>query len=1678
MKILNVLTAPRCLRLLVLSLLLVAGDAMASHFRGGSITWQAMDLDNGGTKNDVEITVKTAWRFDSIDAITLGSTPSMPTAMTKISETRIFVSPVAPFNGSGVPASADYGLQTSIFRAYNLNPSTQYLVNFATCCRIANLVNNANGSLDIQSIIFLAQGNLAPKVDLPIIFEIPKRQVGGAALTNWTFPIGSTDPNADKLRYRLANSTELGGGTNPAGLSLNPNTGLLTWTGSGARAVGLYSGGVVAEDLDEAGAVKSKTHVDFILSLVDKEPVTFTIPSTIPETKNVIVHKGDSFTFDISPDGVAIETQSLGDLQGTLTNPQSGRFTFTPGPLGSGLAPGSYPITFEVRTPGTAASRTTTNSYLVLNFIVPDPLAPFIDNIEGDRTVYASSSDELVDLNLDAVVTDVDDTHFNGGKLKFNVTFVDGQSEILGVRSTGDGAGQISRTGNNIYYEGNLIGVVSNTLNGLGRALEINFTTDDATVAAAQALVRSLSYQDTFTLRAPGDRRLSIYFEDPSGRSNSYNFFVDVQDHEDRPDPGVQAPPEEAANTLTIVKGQTVALSNENISYADPNGDAITLTVSNVQHGRFALVSALATPITSFTQQQIDLGAVAFVHDNSNDAPAWDISASDGNTPATAPSPATIFFSLPNVAPLISGTPTTSLAAATAYSFTPGVVDTPPYTFSIANRPAWASFDTTTGALTGTPPLSAAGTTFSNIVITVTDGGGLSASLPAFAITVTAPVDTDGDGVPDVVELAAVPPTDPNDPDSFPDSDGDGVPDFVEENAQPATDPNDPASFPDTDGDGVPDYVEVRAQPATDPDDPTSFSDTDGDGVPDYVELHAQPATDPNDPTSYPDRDGDGVPDYIEGIAGTDPDDDSSVLDSDGDGVPDYIELMALPPTDPNDPTSFPDSDGDGVPDYVETRQGSDPQTGGDAQDSDGDGVPDYIELMASPPTDPNDPASFTDSDGDGVPDYVEQHAQPATDPNDPTSFPDSDGDGVPDYIEVRAQPATNPNDPTSFTDTDGDGVPDYVELHSQPATDPNDPASFPDSDSDGVPDYVEQHAQPATNPNDPTSYPDGDGDGVPDYVETVAGTNPNDPRSYPDSDGDGVSDYHERNVDGTDPNSASDVLDSDGDGVPDYVEGLDGTDPNDPNSANLAIEFINATGLYTPVTPAWLIEKELMTSGATCCGNLALDTAGAVRFPSGRNLIRWSGNGLNVLNVNPLVTMGLDNDAAEGGTASFTVLLSGPAPVYPFSVAYTVGGSADANDHNLVAGSVTFVAGETRKSVSFQVVNDGVGEGDETVVVTLAGNGLNAGAKRSQVITLREGNVAPRVTLQAEQGGAPAIVIGQDSGLVVVRTAISDPNAGDTHQIDWSRSSRELVDSDGAADTFTFDPAALAPGVYTLQVAVLDSGNPPAYGRAQLKLRVVTTLPVLGSDDSDGDGIPDYLEGFGDSDGDGVPDYLDSIDAPHVLPEMSSDRNSYLIECQPGAACRIGDSALSGSSGGTRLLNADFNSGTAGSNDPDFDNIGGLFDFAAQLSSPGQALLLAIPQRAPIPTSPTYRKRGADGRWFTFVENESNRLFSSAGRAGYCPPPGDAAWQPGLTPGHWCVQLQIADGGPNDADGEVNGFVVDPGGVGTASRVDFKTSGGGKRGGGGSAGLGLLALLGLTGLVLRRRQRAAAQAL
>lgn len=89
-----------------------------------------------------------------------------------------------------------------------------------------------------------------------------------------------------------------------------------------------------------------------------------------------------------------------------------------------------------------------------------------------------------------------------------------------------------------------------------------------------------------------------------------------------------------------------------------------------------------------------------------------------------------------NGKPTISGIPPASIQVDLAYDFTPTASDPDgdALVFSISRKPSWASFDSATGRLSGTPRSGDVGN-FTNIGISVSDSRD-SAALPDFHITV------------------------------------------------------------------------------------------------------------------------------------------------------------------------------------------------------------------------------------------------------------------------------------------------------------------------------------------------------------------------------------------------------------------------------------------------------------------------------------------------------------------------------------------------------------------------------------------------------------------------------------------------------------------------------------------------------------------------------------------------------------------------------------------------------------------------------------------------------------------------------------------------------------------------------------------------------------------------------
>lgn len=156
---------------------------------------------------------------------------------------------------------------------------------------------------------------------------------------------------------------------------------------------------------------------------------------------------------------------------------------------------------------------------------------------------------------------------------------------------------------------------------------------------------------------------------------------------------------------------------------SDANGDRLTFSIYNKPS--WAAFST-TTGRLSGTPTASNVGSY----------PTISIRVSDGRAMKILPAFTLTVLASANRAPTISGTPSTSVVAGSAYSFRPTASDPDgnTLTFSIQNRPIWASFNATTGQLSGTPAATNVGD-YSNIRITVSDGQA-SVSLPMFTIAV------------------------------------------------------------------------------------------------------------------------------------------------------------------------------------------------------------------------------------------------------------------------------------------------------------------------------------------------------------------------------------------------------------------------------------------------------------------------------------------------------------------------------------------------------------------------------------------------------------------------------------------------------------------------------------------------------------------------------------------------------------------------------------------------------------------------------------------------------------------------------------------------------------------------------------------------------------------------------
>jgi hypothetical protein len=454
-------------------------------------------------------------------------------------------------------------------------------------------------------------------------------------------------------------------------------------------------------------------------------------------------------------------------------------------------------------------------------------------------------------------------------------------------------------------------------------------------------------------------------------------------------------------------------------------------------------------------------------------------------------------------------------------------------------------------------------------------------------------LDSDNDGIPDLIEIGGIDTNGDGMIDNFNDGDKDGFVDAYD----PTFDSNNTPSVTgtalvatDNEGttnDGRPEDTDANGSTFT-----GLSADIDGDGLLDSEDL---------------DADNDGIPDLVE-VGGTDTNGDGVIdnfNDTDKDGFDDKYDatdnenpnnqntgspLVSTKPANGTDPVQYDgktadvdqdgildsedlDADNDGIPDLIEVG-GTDTDGDGvidDFNDADKDGFDD---------TYTNNPLITTDSEG------TINDGRPEDDDNNGTAYNgmsvdmdkdgildsedlDSDNDGIPDLVEVGGKDEDGNGLVDDFTDADRDGFSDTIDpdnnnTNTDEENDDNllvktdgegttDDGRPEDTDNNGtiyIGDQADTDGDSALNSEDL----DSDNDAIPDIVEGdnhTGDTNNNGildkgDDNFKDTDGDGIVDVVDQDVNNFGDDNPE-ITDTDDDDIPDFIDlDTDGDGIND----------------------------------------------------------------------------------------------------------------------------------------------------------------------------------------------------------------------------------------------------------------------------------------------------------------------------------------------------------------------------------------------------------------------------------------------------------------------------------------------------------------------------------------------------
>ena len=206
---------------------------------------------------------------------------------------------------------------------------------------------------------------------------------------------------------------------------------------------------------------------------------------------------------------------------------------------------------------------------------------------------------------------------------------------------------------------------------------------------------------------------------------------------------------------------------------------------------------------------------------------------------------------------------------------------------------------------------------------------------------------------------------------------------------------------------------------------------------------------------------------------------------------------------------------------------------------------------------------------------------------------------------------------------------------------------------------------------------------------------------------------------------------------------------------------------------------------------------------------------------LKPAITIKTNDITGEGWHVNVPVKLSAEAPYYPVIIPYKIGGTSDQNDHNLIDGELLIEKGVVGV-IPVNIYEDYVFESDETLTIHLhesLNTSLVLGDKSSYTLTIVDRNLPPDVDLTVSQNKKQE---------VIVTAHVRDPNKKDKHNFSWVLENKlsQTTQLFERGNQFSFTPLKIDAGLYKLSVTVSEDNIESLSNTQSLYLHRTDSIP------------------------------------------------------------------------------------------------------------------------------------------------------------------------------------------------------------------------------------------------------------